>query len=142
MRLYPKKLRSVEDLEREKKLLRKETRRMEEDEFLSLESIFNKKSGDNDSGGFASLLDLLPVSNPLVGTVINLIKQRISGKADKPKQDTDNNSGDRKKKGRSPVKKIAVEVIGGYLKWKAIELSFKGIKHLAKKRKEKRAAGE
>ncbi len=141
MRLYPKKLRNVEDLEREKKLLRKETRRLEDEEFLSLDSIFNKKSKDNEGGGFASLLDLLPVSNPLVGTFINLIKQRISKKADKPRQDTDNSS-DSKKKGKSPLKKIAVEVIGGYLKWKAIELSFKGIKHLVKKRKEKRTVGE
>ena len=141
MRLYPKKLRNVEDLEREKKLLRKETRRLEEEEFLSLDSIFSKKSSEGEQAGFGSLLDFLPVSNPLVGTVINLIKQRLSRKADKPKQDNDNNA-NKKKKGKSPVKKIAVEVIGGYLKWKAIELSFKGIKHLVKKRKEKRAAGE
>ena len=33
---------------------------------------------------------------------------------------------------------IAIEFIGGYLKWKAIELSYKGIKVIVKKSKEKK----
>ena len=45
----------------------------------------------------------------------------------------------KRKKGRNPLKVVAVEFIGGYLKWKAIELSYKGIRYLIKKRREKKA---
>ena len=139
MRLYPKKLRSVEDLEREKKLLLKESKRMEEEGFLSIEGILGNK-GDKEEGGIASMLDFIPVSNPLVGMLIKLVKQRLSNKNNSKADNTEDNS--KKKKGKHPLKAVAFEVIGGYLKWKAIELSYKGIRHLLKKRKEKRAAAD
>ena len=139
MRLYPKKLRNIDDLEREKKRLLKESRRMEEEGFLSIESIFNNKSG-KDKEGIASLLDLLPVSNPLTDILIRLVKQRLSN-AGKSSNAENATAKEEKKQGKNPLKKIAVEFIGGYLKWKVIELSYKGIRYLIKKRKEKKAAG-
>ena len=140
MRLYPKKLRTVEDLEREKKLLLKESKRIEEEGFLSIEGIFNNK-GDKEESGVASLLDFIPVSNPLVGMLIKLARQKLSDKKNNPKVEaTEDNS--KKKKGKNPLKAVAFEVIGGYLKWKAIELSYKGIRNLVKKRKEKRATAD
>ena len=138
MRLYTKRLRSIEDLEREKKRLLKESKRMEEEGFLSLEGILNNKQGKGDDAG---LFDLLPTSNPLVAVLIKLVKQRFFNK--------DNNSktgntipGTEEKRRKNPLKSIAVEFIGGYLKWKAIELSYKGIRLLIKRRKEKRAADQ
>ena len=140
MRLYPKKLRNIEDLERERKLLLKESKRMDEEEFLSLEGILgSKKKGSDGNDGIGSLLDYLPVSNPMVSMLIKLVQKRRSKKADPPSRSYTAKS-EESKKGKSILKTAAIEVIGGYLKWKAIELSYKGISHLIKKRKEKRAS--
>ena len=37
------------------------------------------------------------------------------------------------------LKSVAKEVVGNYLKWKALELSYKGISLVVKKRKKKKA---
>ena len=139
MRIYPKKLRSVEDLEREKKLLLKESERMDEEGFLSLDGILGKKKGGKGEDEGGSLLDYLPVSNPVVNLVVKFIQKKLSQKGSKQK-DTYSASYEEPKKGRSPLKAFAFEFIGGYLKWKAIELSYKGLRHLIKKNKKKRAA--
>ena len=140
MRLYPKKLRSIEDLEREKKLLLKESKRMDEEDFLSLEGILgSKKKGSDSNDGIGSLLDYLPVSNPMVSMLIKLVQKRLS-KKDEPPSKTYTAKDEGAKKGKNLVMRVAIEVIGGYLKWKAIELSYKGISQLIKKRKEKRSS--
>ena len=139
MRLYPKKLRSVEDLEREKKLLRKESKAMDVDSLLSLEGILGKKKKGSEKEEGSSLLDFLPVSNPLVDLLVKFVQQKL---AKRVRNSTANYApqAESKKKSRNPLKSAAIEFIGGYLKWKAIELSYKGIRHLIKKRKEKSAA--
>ncbi len=141
MRLYPKKLRNVEDLKREKQKLLKESRQLDKEDFLSLDGILGKGKTDkdgNDAAGIGSLLDLLPVSNPLVSLGVKMAGKLLSGKGKSKEKDRDRAEpvrGD--KEDKSWIKSIAVEFIGGYLKWKAIELSFNGIKHLIKKRKDK-----
>ena len=141
MGLYPKKLRNIEDLEREKKALLKESKRMDEDEYLSLEGILGSKKKDEDGGGgLGSLLNYLPSSNPIVSMAVKLLQQRLAKKDRRP-EPAYAPHGEGQKKGKNVVKKVAFEVIGGYLKWKAIELSYKGINHFIKKRKEKKAAG-
>jgi hypothetical protein len=137
MRLYPKKLRNIEDLEREKKLLRKESRDLDIDSLFSVDGILGKKNKDKDDGG--SLFDFLPVSNPVVDLLVKFVQKKLA------KKNGDSGASyapppEKKKKGKNLLKTVAVEFIGGYLKWKAIELSYKGIRHLIKKRKEKNAA--
>ena len=117
MALYSKKLRSIEDLEREKKLLQKERVRIEEEGFLSVEGIFKNKG--KEASGAASLLDLIPVSHPVADILIRFVKNKLSQKESNSQEDN--------------------TAIGGYLKWKAIELSYKGVRHLIKKRKEKKS---
>lgn len=126
----------MEDLEREKKLLLKQSRKLEEEGFLSLDGFFGKTGSGEDKEG-ASLLDFIPLSNPLVDLVVKMIKSRMSKKSANTKPD-DFHDHTTRKKGRSPLRAFAFEFIGGYLKWKAIELSFKGIRHILKTRKEKR----
>jgi len=141
MGFYHKKLRNIEDLKQEKKMLLEESKRMNQDEFLSLEGIMSgSKNGGEAKGGIGSLLDYLPVSNPVVSTIIQLVQKRLSKKdrAPEPAYAPKSEGG---KKSKSTIKTVAFEVIGGYLKWKAIELSYKGIAHLIKKRKEKKSAG-
>ncbi len=139
MRLYPKRLRNIEDLEREKKRLLKESKRMEEDGFLSLEGILSNKPGKD--GGDPGLFDLLPTSNPLVAVVIKLVKNRLFNKDNNSKTSNAIPAAE-EKPGKNRLKSIAVEFIGGYLKWKAIEFSYKGIRLLIKRRKEKRSADQ
>ncbi len=140
MAFYPKKLRSIEDLEREKKLLLKESKRMDEEDVLSLEGIFkSSKKESSDGGGIGSLLNYLPISNPIVGMLVKLVQKRLSKKNKNPER-VYTSKGVEQKKGRSLLKAVAFELIGSYLKWKAIELSYKGIAHLIRKRREKKAA--
>jgi len=139
MRLYPRRLSGIADLKKEKRLLEKRSRELDKEEFLSLGGIFDgKKKKSGEEGGKGSILDYLPVSNPLVELLITIVKRRLNKKgAEKPpktvnvpKAPTDA----RPRKHR--VKAIAIEFIGGYLKWKAIELSYKAIRRLIKGKKE------
>ncbi len=138
MRIYPKKLRNIEDLEREKKLLRKESRNMDIEDLLSFEGVLGTKKGSKgeDEG---SALDFLPISNPLVKVLVNFVQQKLAKKYNKSKPEHAPQP-EEKKKRKHPLKAAAFEFIGGYLKWKAIELSYKGIRHLIKKREEKKDA--
>jgi len=136
MSLYPKKLRNIEDLERERKLLQKERKRIEEEGFLSMDGIFS--SNGKETSNLGSLIDLLPISNPLVTMLLKMVQQKFTSKNDSTDAGPER-KGTKEKKDKSPLKSVAKEVIGSYLKWKAIELSYKGIRHLLKKRKEKRA---
>jgi len=138
MRLYPKRLRNIDDLEKEKALLIRKSEELEKEDILSVEGLLGgKKKGE---GG--SLLDLLPISNPLVGQLLKMIQRRFnsyrSKKDDRPKIANVPVATTEERPRKSKIKAIAIEFIGGYLKWKAIELSFKGIRYLIKSAREKK----
>jgi len=139
MKFYPKKLQNMESLKREKKILLKEMEELDKDDFLSIESILGGKDGGekNASGGIGSLLDMLPTSGPLVNTAINLVQGLLKGRDDGGKTEQKDKPR-KKKKNKSLLNSIAKEFIGGYLKWKAVELSFKGIKYIIKSHREKK----
>ena len=134
MGFYPKRLRSVKDLEREKELLLKEKLELEQEHFFSIDAITgSKKSGDNasESEGLGALLEFLPVSNPLVSLLTKMVQGWFSKKENKAPDDKKRTG---KKQEKSLLKSIAAEFIGGYLKWKAIELAYKGIKYIIKRK--------
>ena len=145
MRLYPKKLRNIDDLELELKSLQKQARKLDKEELLSLEGLTGggkkkPKDKEEEERGGGSIVDMLPISNPIVSTLLSLVEKRLlsnksSSKQPKAAYIADAVAG----KGKSILFKVAKEVIGGYLKWKAIELSYKGAKKIAKKLKQKRA---
>jgi len=141
MRLYPKKLRNIEDLEREKKILLRKSKQLDKEDLLSLEGLLGKgkKKGkdkeEEDSAG--SIVDLLPISNPMLKMGLKILETRILS----PRKNKTKENGEPPATKNHPIRKVAIEIIGGYLKWKAIELSYKGIKYLIKKRKEKKEAG-
>ena len=140
MGFYRKKLSGVDDLERERKALLKEKEELENEEFFSLEGILGRgKKGDKGKGGdtaanedegglpgLDSLVALLPMAGPLVNIVTGIVGDKAG--------DLGSVIG---KKGKGIALKLVKEVIGGYLKWKAIELGYKGIRQLLKKTKEK-----
>ncbi len=145
MKLYSKKLSNQQDLLREKRKLQKELLKLEEEGFFSSsEDADNSKEDEsgNPLGGFsiASLLPLL--SNfPLAGTITSFATQWVTNRffsgntssSEKAKQSTEPSK-------PGIVRRVATEVITGYLKWKAIELSYKGVRYLINQRKKKKAA--
>ncbi len=145
MKLYPKKLRSLDELEREKARLMKQSRKLDNMDFLSGINLGSskkegkKESNDKEESGLlGTIMQFLPVSKDVSGIlkdfVLPLILKKI-GKADT------NNGGQEKKsesKGGNLLKTLAWEIAGGYLKWKAIELSYKGIRYLIKKQKSRK----
>jgi hypothetical protein len=136
MKLYPKKLRSIEDLERERKVLLRECRQLDKEEFLSpgKKSNGDSKKTNNEEG---SLLDLLPISNPLVSQLLKMVWRLFSKKENNPAP-IDKPYIPDKKQNKNRIKSFAIEFIGGYLKWKAIELSYKAIRHIISTRKVKK----
>ncbi|MCW3121167.1 MAG: hypothetical protein JWQ38_659 [Flavipsychrobacter sp.] len=141
----------MEDLEREQKLLKREIARLDEDDSLSLGGIgglISGKSGkgkkdkdrDDEGGGFSikSIVNMLPIASPITRGLMNLVIDRVIKRKDSRKEERgDVYSEDKPKK--HPIRNAAVEVLGGYLKWKAVELSYKGLRHLVKKRQAKKA---
>ena len=148
MKLYYKKLEDKGALDREKKRLEKELAKMEEDDLFSIKSLIptNKKMpGKEDSGLFSQLLDYIPAisGNPLLATVVSTVQKRFlqpsEKKTEKPRkpQPAEKAPSEGKKEGRNIIKSVAIEIVTGYLKWKAIQLSFKGARYLINQRKKR-----
>jgi hypothetical protein len=136
MRLYPKKLRNIEDLEQERARLLKEKKRLDKEDILSLDGILGKNdAGEGKEGaGFdiSSLISMLPIANPIVGQVLKMVTNKFAGGGERSDESKERPN---KKSGKNIFKSLAVEVIGGYLKWKAVELSYKGIRRIIKNRR-------
>lgn len=133
MRLYPKKLNNIEELNAEKQLLQSQIEQIDPDGWFSLKVKDKASAAANtdtkqpfggsivnsllDAGGIDMLLQLLP-----------LFKSKTKKKEpEKNKEDDKPNL----------LIRAGVEFVGGYLKWKAIELSYKGLKKILTKRNKK-----
>jgi hypothetical protein len=131
MKVYPKKLHSVKDLQKEKRKLLREAKR------LDGEPMFGAgDSGKSSIGGSVDWMALLP-ANPVVKMLLKVVERKFLHKQPAPAPANFANTADKEKK--ISVKGIALEVLGGYLKYKAAELAFKAAKGAIKKRKEKKA---
>ena len=133
MKLYPKNLRNVKDLEKEKARLLKKKQKLDQEEVIPGLGIITGSGKDGKSDKGDGLGDILQFSNPVVSLLKDIIISRISKKADA--NQSVEQPDEPQEKGRSITKRLAIEFIGGYLKWKAIELSYKGIRYYIKKRK-------
>ncbi len=132
MKLYNKQLNSIEELRREKQKLKADLQSADKQGLFSLDDLLpgnsksNSKADNNAEGvdiaGIATnLLSSLGNKNTLLSVGLPLLKV----------------AGNQLEKG--VVKKILKEVGLGYIKWKAIELSVKGIKHMVDKKVQERA---
>jgi len=145
MKLYPKKLNSLEDLERERARVEKEARKLSAEDIFSLESLVgNVKNGmkedvEEGAGLVSTILQLIPGSNPIVGMVAPLISGWMSRKNGRKTRGKEKEHNEEEQSTQPNIfRRIAVEVIGGYLKWKAVELSYKGVKRFVRSRRERR----
>ncbi len=121
MKLYNRQLKNLEDLRREKHMLQYAVRHTGDWlSFRELERAAKKPNGGQTTGaGLIATILSVAGSKSILHTIITLapslftlIKKRSSGGRKRP----------------NPLGKLATEVIGGYMKWKAIELLYKGIR--------------
>ena len=158
MSLYPKKLSNVEELRREQAQLKKQIEKMSFTDVFSIDNLVgsgaqpgekkekNKAANEaDDSAGskWDFVLELLPMAYPLLEPAMNMAKEKVfsffkSGSKKTKKMQTEEGVNN-EEKGGNIVRDVALEILTGYLKWKAIELSYKGIKLIIKKRNEKKA---
>lgn len=144
MAFYPKKLHNLQELEREKLQLEKQLLKLEEEELFSLNSLKNSgkgKKNEDDGGGdiLSTIMGSLPIANPWLDLAMSFVKKRFMSEGNSTKSTaTAGNEPGFMEKGKAIAKKAAIEVVTGYLKWKAIELSYKGVTYLVKKRREEK----
>lgn len=146
MKLYNKKLSSMADLEREKRRLQKEKELLEEEGITSFDEIVSAVGSSNALGGKLPLIvniasRVAPLAGTFAGPIINLVQNWFANRAEE-KEDEHHKTDDASEKGDSKIKStlfsVGREIIGSYLKWKAVELSYHGIKLIVKKQKSKK----
>lgn len=150
MKVYSKKLRSVADLERERRRLLKERAEIEEQGLLSMDDVIDSIGNSRMLGGkIPAIISIASRVAPLAGTfaapLISVVQQWLSSPS--AEDDADEKSISEKKtktketpsRAKSMAWALGKELIGSYLKWKAMELSYKGVKHIVKKQREKKA---
>ncbi len=145
MGIYLKKLNSVKALEKEKARLLKERAALFDFNISSVRAVASPKDGGgiNAENIVSEIVSMLPVSDSVAIVASSVAKMffqagsnevSISGKEQKRRKKKEGQGG---KKKDSLLLDLAYEILGGYLKWKALELSYKGVKYMVKKRKEK-----
>ena len=131
MRLYPKRLNSLEELRKEKHMLMLAKNKSALPDVLSFDlpilSGLGKKKDKEEAEDDNIVVDLITsfIESPDLSNLVSSVAKPLLSYA------TD-------KAGTRMLKSAAKEVIGGYAKWKAIELGFRGVKHLVKTQMDKR----
>ena len=146
MRLYPKRLNNLAELKREKMLL-KEQREQTDLHHLFTSDGMGAEAGEDEGvgagGGLLGMALSLLGSESLFGAAIKhlpSIFSLFSKKETKQQANKKSKAATEDEKHTSLVMKVVKEVGLGYLKWKAIELGFKGVKKLVNFRKQKHEA--
>lgn len=123
MKLYSKQLNSLEELRREKHVL--QYAKKHTDEWLSFSDLDKNKEHAEDAAGAGILGTLLSAagSKSLFSTVLALAPPILTLLS--------KNTATGKKKS-NPLEKLAKEVAIGYIKWKAIQMAYRGLKMLMK----------
>lgn len=148
MQIYPKELRSLKALEREKQKLHKQLQELDDEDFLSFTGKSGKKQKGEESGnGFdlSSIISMLPISNPFIATLLPILQRQIFKPGGKKRKAASGmveamESSHPVNKVKKAVFDVGKDVLFGYLKWKAIELSYKGVKKVLRDRREKKMA--
>lgn len=150
MKLYAKNLRNIDELEQEKRLLLQEKKQLEDEGVLSIGSIVSSVVSAAGEGsvknGLGAVIGqfvpgIVPLAIPLLRMVAGVVRNRFSSSKEEhdDHEHAPSANGSPKKKGSNPLASVAKELIVGYLKWKAVQLSYKGISLVIKKKKKKRA---
>jgi hypothetical protein len=138
MKLYRKKLESVEALKREKIRLRYERRHTKTSDLNPLSEMgHGKVSRSAKDGIVGTVMELFTASNNLqMAFAVAKPILRAMGKSRRKKQAMWEGYGQPRKKKKSFLKRFVVEVAVGYIIGKAIQMTVLGAKMLLKRRKE------
>jgi hypothetical protein len=136
MKLYSKQINSVVELQREKARLAAMCKKMENEasdqvtnfKLLGFSTSNKSNSQVRNTAGISSILEgLLPGAGPFLKVLEDILPESSA-------------LGDSlRKKSAKLAGNAAKELIGGYLKWKAVELGFRGVRYLFRKRKQGKA---
>lgn len=120
MKLYDKKLSSIDELKREQLRLQYERKHQDREPLFPVKEV---NQSDNGAGKnfFGFVMDMLGAESGLQ-RALTLSKPLLKILTKRSKQ---------------PLKKLAIEVGSGYLKWKAIEMVLNGAKLFIKSQKKK-----
>ncbi len=124
MKLYSKQLKSLEDLKREKHVMRYAAKHSNEMISFKELGLENDSTTDAAGAGLAGTLISALGSKSLFNSLLAIAPPLLTmmGKSSK-------------KKKSNPLASLAKEVILGYIKWKAIEMAYRGVKKMAGKNK-------
>jgi len=118
MKLYTRQLHSLEELRREKHVLKYAKKHT--DDWLNLKDLDKEKADTEDAAGGGLLGTLLSAagSKSMFSAVLAMAPPILTLLSK-------NSSSGRKR--TNPLEKLAKEVVFGYLKWKAIQLAYRGL---------------
>lgn len=125
MKLYPKKLRSLEELKREKQVLKYARAQTQKEGLFDLKAEgLHKAVGSKGNANFLSLAGDLLTSKSFadIALTIGLPMIKFAGR----------------KTEKNIIKKLATEVVGGYVKWKLIQMGLRGVRLFMKMRQTKK----
>ncbi|HEY1031998.1 MAG TPA: hypothetical protein VGD89_09505 [Flavipsychrobacter sp.] len=126
MKLYSKQLNSLEELRREKRMLKRAIKESEKEGFFPGSKKEGKENSDETGDILSAATGLFsgsPLGSLAMAVGMPLLKQAAGKKI--------------AKSGGKILGSLLKEVGFSYLKWKAVELGIKGVKQVIKKRKEK-----
>ncbi len=135
MKIYSKRLKGLSDLKAEQETLKYAQKTGGLDDIFSLNSITGKKTTpQNNTGskstGNNSVLDKLGIAELVLDLVLKYAR---------PKQRRETvikTETAPQKPQKNLVKSALTEFVGGYIKWKVIELSLKGLSRIIRPRKQ------
>jgi len=139
MALYAKRLQSLDDLEREKARLKSQLAALDSQPMIAEESLPWNQLKDFASNGMVSkLLAFVPIaSSPILQTVIGMVKRKFfNTEQAPPSARTAKRPAKQEKKEEEDniFLSVALDIAKGYLAWKAIQLSYKGVRYLLSRR--------
>jgi hypothetical protein len=134
MRLYPKQINSIEELRLEKQKLLNASKQTDIKHLLSFDGIIFPKRSEKEENedSSPSIADGLFKEGTIAETLLNLAMPALQKAGIKV-------GAAGKEYGKKIITSAAKELVGGYLKWKAIEWSLKGLFHFISSRKKKKA---
>ncbi|MBA3828788.1 MAG: hypothetical protein H0X33_07615 [Taibaiella sp.] len=132
MKLYPKNISSIKQLQLEKQMLKRAAKKNTLEDIFSFGKSDDKeeeKGTANESGPLKIALSLIGAESR-IGAILKFAPSiiRLFGNS---KRETYS----RPKQSGNLLFKVAFEVLGGYLKWKAVEFGYKGIRNYFRSRK-------
>lgn len=124
MKLYSRQLKGLEDLKREKHVLKYAAKHTED--WLSFKDMGKDSNSLSSTAGFgfvSGLLSALSSKSVLstAFTVLPTLTAFFAKKNSSPKKDRKN-----------PIESLAKDILIGYIKWKAVHFLYKSVMHIVK----------